>query len=88
MVTVFTYHVEAFAPDPSGVDKYFTYDSTVDRDALLNNGQQYEALAKGLSDHIYAAKGVRVSPASIVIKAVELLGSRQEKTFPSAGLTA
>lgn len=81
MVTVFTYHVKAFAPDPRGGDNYFTYESTVDRDAALSNGREYDALAKGLSDHVYAAIGVLVGPGSFVIQNVELLGQRQEKTW-------
>ncbi|HBO0101823.1 TPA: hypothetical protein ACYSDZ_003279 [Pseudomonas aeruginosa] len=85
MVTVYTYHVKAFAPDPRNEGNYFTYDSTVDRDSPLNNGQEYDALAKGLSDHVYAETGVRVGQGSFVIQNVELLSTREEKKFPASG---
>ncbi|ENI2477917.1 hypothetical protein PZT66_24865 [Pseudomonas aeruginosa] len=86
MVTVYTYHVKAFAPDPRNEGNYFTYDSTVDRDSPLNNGQEYDALAKGLSDHVYTETCVRVGQGSFVIQNVELLGTREEKKFPASGL--
>jgi hypothetical protein len=83
MVTVYTYHLKAFAPNPCAEDRYFTYDNTVDRDTPLNNGQEYDVLTKGLSDHVHAETGVRVSPRSFVIQNAELLGTRQEKDFPA-----
>ncbi|MEN1260475.1 hypothetical protein [Pseudomonas aeruginosa] len=82
MVTVYTYHVKAFAPDPRNEKNYFTYDSTVDREAPLNNGHEYDLLAKGLSDHVFAETGVRVGQGRFVIKSVELLGTREEKSWP------
>lgn len=74
MTTNYTYHVKAFAPDPRTADGYFTYDGTVDRDAALSNNQEYESLAKGLSDHVFVKTGVKVSPASFAFEKVELLG--------------
>ena len=76
---IYTYHVTAFAPDPRGGDNYFTYDSTVDRDSPLCNETEFDALAQGLSDHVFSETEVRVSPGRFVIQKSELVGTRSGK---------
>lgn len=67
----YQYHVKAFAPDPRGGDNYFVYDSTVERSAPIDSGEQYEILMQGLSDHVLKETGVRCSPASFSLQLVQ-----------------
>jgi hypothetical protein len=67
----YRYHVKAFAPDPRGGDNYFVYDSTVDRSAPINSGEQYELLMQGLSDHVFKETGVRCPPDSFALQLVQ-----------------
>ena len=70
----YTYRVRAFAPDPRGGDNCFLYDGTVDRGGPIDSAEQIDILMNGLADHIFAQKGVRCSPQSLVLQKVELVG--------------
>lgn len=79
---IYTYHVKAYAPDPRGGDNFFTYDSTVDRDRPLSDESEFDALAQGLSDHVFAETNVRVSAGRFVLQQTELVSTKNGK-FPS-----
>ncbi|WP_434676681.1 hypothetical protein [Pseudomonas sp. D3-10] len=79
---IYTYHVKAYAPDPRGGDNFFTYDGTVDRDEPLSGESEFDALAQGLSDHVFAETSVRVSPNRFVLQQTELVRTQVGK-FPS-----
>ncbi|MHC5208776.1 hypothetical protein [Pseudomonas chlororaphis] len=76
---IYTYYVKAYAPDPRGGDNYFTYDSTVDRDRPLSDETEFDALAQGLSDHVFKETEVRVLPGRFVIQKTELVGTKGGK---------
>ena len=76
---IYTYHVKAYAPDPRGGDNFFTYDNTVDRDQPLSSESEFDALAQGLSDHVFAETNVRVSPGRFVLQQTELVGTQVGK---------
>lgn len=78
---IYTYHVKAYAPDPRGGDNFFTYDGTVDRDQPLSEECEYDALAQGLSDHVFAEINVRVSPGRFVLQQTELVSTKNGKFY-------
>ena len=68
--------------DPRGGDNFFTYDGTVERDEPLSGESEFDALAQGLSDHVFAETNVRVSPKRFVLQQAEFVGTQVGK-FPS-----
>lgn len=76
----FQYQVKMYAPDPRGVDVYFTYDGRVSRSARIDNGRQFDSLLQGLADHIFAHSHVRIHPDSIVNQFLELLAADDSET--------
>lgn len=82
----FTYQIRMYVPDPRGIDKYFTYDGTVDRTAQLDCGREFDALLQGLVDHIYSYHKVRVNPQNIVIQQIELIDSPEVVEFDACGV--
>lgn len=69
----FTYWVKAFAPDPSGEDRYFTYDGKVGRNEPLNSNVEFDWLLEGLSDHVLKEKNIYCAPKNFAIQKIELI---------------